>query len=161
MSEKYEFIAAEYAQNEADGVADAPTLTRMLSWLNVSKSGYYEWCERLPSASERRRELLKVKIKVLFENSGATYGYRRLHAELVRAGERVGDELVRKLMRELGLVSVQPKALPHHHRARRPGARQPRPRAPRLQRRATRHQAGRRHYIHIHMARLAVFGHRH
>jgi hypothetical protein len=109
VSEKYEFIAAEYAQNEADGVADAPTLTQMLSWLDVSKSGYYEWRERRPSASERRRELLKIKIKVLFENSGATYGYRRIHAELVRAGERVGEELVRKLMRELGLVPVQPR----------------------------------------------------
>ena len=37
------------------------------------------------------------------------YGYRRIHAELLRAGERVGDELVRKLMRELDLVPVQPK----------------------------------------------------
>lgn len=109
MSEKYELIAAEYAQNEADGVAEAPTLTQMLSWLDVSKSGYYEWRERQPCASERRRELLKIKIKVLFENSGATYGYRRIHAELVRAGERVGDELVRELMRELGLVAVQPR----------------------------------------------------
>ena len=108
-TEKYEFIAAEYAQNDADGSADAPTLTQMLFWLEVSKSGYYEWRERPPSTSERRRELLKVKIKVLFENSGATYGYRRTHAELVRAGEPVGDELVRKLMRELGLVPVQPR----------------------------------------------------
>lgn len=109
MSEKYEFIAAEYAQNAAENAADAPTLAQMLAWLKVSKSGYYEWLNRLPSATERRRELLKVKIETLFERFGGTYGYRRVHAELVRAGERVGQELVRQLMRELGLVPVQPR----------------------------------------------------
>ena len=38
-----------------------------------------------------------------------TYGYRRIHAELLRAGEHVGAEQVRRLMRELGLVPVQPR----------------------------------------------------
>lgn len=108
MSEKYAFIAEEYAQGTADNV-DAPTLRQMLCWLGVSKSGYYEWRDRPASPAERRRELLKVKIKTLFDSFGGTYGYRRIHAELVRAGERVGDRLVRKLMRELGLVPVQPK----------------------------------------------------
>jgi transposase InsO family protein len=56
----------------------------------------------------RRRELLKIKIKALFEASDGTYGYRRLHAALVRGGEQAGEELVRQLMRELGLVACQP-----------------------------------------------------
>jgi transposase InsO family protein len=81
----------------------------MLRWLGVSKSGFYEWDGRGPSDAERRREELKIKIKTLFESFDGTYGYRRIHAELLRAGERVGDELVRKLMRELDLVAVQPK----------------------------------------------------
>lgn len=106
MSDKYQFIAEEYAQNTA---SQAPTLTQMLRWLRVSKSGYYEWLNRPPSATERRRELLKVKITKLFEIFNGTYGYRRIHAELERAGEQVDDETVRKLMRELGLVTVQPK----------------------------------------------------
>jgi transposase InsO family protein len=109
VSEKYEFIAEEYARNAAPGVADAPTLTQMLAWLGVSKSGYYEWRDRPTSPAERRRDLLKIKIRALFESFGGTYGYRRIHAELVRAGERVGDELVRKLKRELGQVPVQPR----------------------------------------------------
>ena len=109
MSDKYAFIAVEYARTQADGVADAPTLTQMLSWLEVSKSGFYEWRDRAPSATEQRRERLKVKITELFETFDGTYGYRRIHAELVAAGEQVGDELVRQLMRELGLVPIQPR----------------------------------------------------
>ena len=110
MSDKYEFIAAEYARHQAEGAADAPTLTQMLDWLGVSKSGFYEWRDRAPSASENRRERLKATITELFRRFGGTYGYRRIHAELVRGGEQVGDELVRQLMRELGLVPVQPRA---------------------------------------------------
>jgi putative transposase len=74
------------------------------------RSGYYEWLNRPPSATARRREVLKVKIGALFDASDGSYGYRRLHAELVRGGERVGLELVRALMRELGLVACQPRA---------------------------------------------------
>jgi putative transposase len=103
VSDKYAFIDAEYA------AAGAPSITRMCCWLQVSKSGYYEWLHRPMSATARRRELLKIKIDALFDASDGTYGYRRLHQELVRGGEQVGPELVRELMRELGLVACQPR----------------------------------------------------
>jgi putative transposase len=109
VSEKYEFIDAEYATAAAD-TADAPTISRMCRWLAVSKSGFYEWRARPASLTSRRREALKVKIAALFEANHATYGYRRVHAVLVRGGEQVGPELVRRLMRELGLVACQPRA---------------------------------------------------
>ena len=108
MSEKYAFIAAQYA-DYAGTAAKAPTIAQMTGWLGVSKSGYYEWCARPVSAIEARRDELKVKIATLFEEFGGVYGYRRIHAELIRAGEQVGPELVRKLMRELNLVPLQPK----------------------------------------------------
>ena len=103
MSDKYAFIDAEYA------AACAPTIERMCRWLQVSKSGYYEWLNRPPSPTAQRRQLLKIKIQALFEACDGSYGYRRLHAELVRGGEPVGPELVRELMRELGLVACQPR----------------------------------------------------
>jgi putative transposase len=103
VSDKYAFIDAEYA------AGCAPTIERMCRWLQVSKSGYYEWLHRPPSATAQRRALLKIKIAALFEASDDTSGYRRLHAALVRGGERVGPELVRELMRELGLVACQPR----------------------------------------------------
>jgi HTH-like domain len=50
-------------------------------------SGVAVWILRLaqPAAQghTRRRELLKVKIQALFDASDGSYGYRRLHAELV------------------------------------------------------------------------------
>ena len=107
MTSKYEFIDAEYAILPA--AWPAPTIMQMCGWLEVSKSGYYEWRSRPESATAQRRELLKIKIKALFEANDETYGYRRIHAALVRGGEQVSDELVRQLMRELGLVPCQPK----------------------------------------------------
>ena len=103
MSDKYAFIDAEYV------AAGAPTVQRMCRWLQVSRSGYYEWLNRPPSATAQRRQLLKVKVEALFEASDGTYGYRRLHEALVSGGEPAGPELVRVLMRELGLVACQPR----------------------------------------------------
>jgi putative transposase len=81
----------------------------MCSWLEVSRSGFYDWKTRPESATAKRRELLKIKIKVLFDLNNEEYGYRRMHRALVRGGEQCSDELVRQLMRELGLVPCQPK----------------------------------------------------
>jgi transposase InsO family protein len=107
VTEKYEFIAAECAAGRE--AAQLPTVARMCALIEVSKSGFYEWAHRPISAAGRRRELLADKIAALVTAFDATYGYRRIHAELVRAGEHVGPELVRKLMRAMGLNPVQPR----------------------------------------------------
>lgn len=107
MSEKYEFIDAEYATMPAEG--DAPVVMQMCEWLGVSKSGFYDWRTRPQSEAAQRRELLEIKIKALFEANNSEYGYRRIHAALVRGGESVDDETVRKIMRDLGLEPCQPR----------------------------------------------------
>jgi len=104
VSEVYEFIDAEYATSPA-----APAITRMCAWLEVSRSGYYEWRSRPESATARRREELKLLIQKAFDDSDGTYGYRRIWWQLARWGVRAGAELVRALMRELGLVACQPR----------------------------------------------------
>ncbi|MFJ7209797.1 IS3 family transposase [Streptomyces sp. NPDC098789] len=81
----------------------------MCERLAVSKSGYYEWRDRPDSATARRREEFKLLIKKAFNMSDDTYGYRRVHAQLARWGHAPGLELVRLLMRELGLTPCQPK----------------------------------------------------
>lgn len=81
----------------------------MCHWLNVSRSGYYDWKTRRPSATARRREILEAEVRFAFEHSDGTYGYRRVHAWLVRRGTRVNPETVRGIMRGLGLVPCQPR----------------------------------------------------
>jgi transposase InsO family protein len=104
VSDVYEFIDAEYATSAA-----APAITRMCAWLEVSKSGYYEWRSRPESATAKRREELRLLIKKAFDDSDGTYGHRRVWAQLARWGVRAGVELVRALMRGLGLVACQPR----------------------------------------------------
>ena len=112
MSEKYAFVDAECATLAGDE-ACAPTVAQICEWLGVSKSGYYEWRSRPQSAAAKRRELLKIKIKALFDFNNEEYGYRRMHAALARGGEQCSPELVRALMRELGLEPCQPKPWRH------------------------------------------------
>jgi transposase InsO family protein len=81
----------------------------MCSLLGVSKSGFYEWRGRPASATAERRDDLKALIIDVFDGSDGTYGYRRVHAALARRGVQAGPELVRALMRELGLVACQPR----------------------------------------------------
>jgi putative transposase len=93
--------------------ASAVTAAQMCEWLEVSPSGFYEWRKRPESETAKRRELMKIKIQALFEANNAEYGYRRIHAALVRCGESIDDETVRKYMRELGLEPCQPKPWRH------------------------------------------------
>lgn len=81
----------------------------MCEQLGVSKSGYYDWRGRSESATTQRREELKLLIRKAFNDSDSTYGHRRIHAQLHRWGHTAGPELVRRLMRELGLEPCQPK----------------------------------------------------
>jgi len=104
VTEVYEFIDAEYAICE-----NAPAVTRMCAWLEVSKSGFYDWKSRPESATAKRQEKLTLIIKKIFDDSDSAYGYRRIAGQLARQGTVAGAELVRKLMRQLGLVACQPR----------------------------------------------------
>lgn len=111
MTERYSFIDAEYAIGPENG--NALTVETMCALLEVSKSGFYDWRSRPESETAKRRELLKIKIRALFDFNDQAYGYRRIHQALVRGGEAVDDETVRRLMREMGLEPCQPKPWRH------------------------------------------------
>ena len=108
MNDKYTFIDAQCADFPAGG-GNAPTITCMCRWLGVSKSGFYDWRSRPESAAAGRRAELKLLIARAFADSDGTYGYRRIWSQLARWEIRAGAELVRALMRELGLVACQPR----------------------------------------------------
>ncbi|MEY9997587.1 putative transposase [Streptomyces sp. V4I8] len=112
MSDKFEFIDAEYATSTTN-TEEIPPVAKMCDWLEVSRSGFYEWRSRPVSATARRREELKLLITKSFEDSDGTYGYRRVHADLTAWGVACGPELVRDLMRELDLQACQPRPWRH------------------------------------------------
>lgn len=87
----------------------ARSVTNMCTWLDVSRSGYYDWRKREPSGTARRREILAAQVRFAFDHSDRTYGYRRVHAWLERHDTAVHPETVRAIMRELDLVPCQPR----------------------------------------------------
>jgi putative transposase len=97
---KFEFIDAQKAFY--------PTLL-MCIWAGVSRSGFYDWLARPVSATAARRRELQVLVAGVFDDSDGTYGYRRIHKELERGQVVCSPELVRHVMRELGLYPCQPK----------------------------------------------------
>lgn len=100
MSVKYAFIASEEGNYP---------IVKMCQWAKVSRSGFYDWYGRSPSARALRRAELTVLVRYSFKRSDGTYGYRRVHADLVRWGHAVDDETVRSIMRTEGLEPCQPK----------------------------------------------------
>jgi putative transposase len=93
---KFAFIAAEKA------LAPIAVLCKVLG---VSRSGFYAWEERAPSARSLDDEKLSVQITAIYKANDGRYGSPRVHAELVAAGIAVSRKRVARLMVELGLES--------------------------------------------------------
>jgi transposase InsO family protein len=70
--------------------------------LGVSKSGYYAWLRRKPSARKVEDERLKVAIKAAHERGRGTYGPEKIQSELAEV-ERMnaGISRIKRLRREL------------------------------------------------------------
>src|SRR6478609_4074774 len=133
-------------------------IVRMCEWLEVSTSGFYEWLSRPMSSTAARRDYLMLLIEKAFTDSDETYGYRRVHAQLLRWGETCTAELVRALMRLLGLVACQPRPwLAQLDRAGSVGA-DPGPCRAGLHRGHPGHEDGRRYYLHSDVGGLVVLG---
>ena len=75
--------------------------------LNVSRSGYYEWLDRLDSPRRQEDALLLKQIRQIHEESRGTYGSPRVHAELTLGlGFPVNLKRVARLMREAALQGL-------------------------------------------------------
>lgn len=99
----------EYIDSQRTDPAETNPLVKMCLWLAVSTSGFYHWLSRPQSATAARRLQLAVRIRRFFELSDGTYGYRRIHADLVDEGITCSPELVRSIMRQEELVPCQPR----------------------------------------------------
>ena len=80
------------------------SISRLCAVLGVSRSGYYAWQKRKPSAREQANQELIEQIQRLFSWSRSTYGYRRIHASLVDQGIVCSRNRVARLMRQLRLL---------------------------------------------------------
>jgi transposase InsO family protein len=109
VTEKFRFIDAEYAANQGSDDEYVPSIVMMCRWMEVSRSGFYEWKTAPESAAAKRRSELALIVQKSFDESDGTYGYRRVCTDLVAWGVPAGPELVRSIMRELGLEPCQPR----------------------------------------------------
>ena len=98
----------EYIDSRKDDPGEVNPVYKMCTWLAVSTSGFYHWLSRPQSATAARRQAVRVKVNAFFEASDGTYGYRRIHADLVEEDTECSPELVRQIMRDEGLVACQP-----------------------------------------------------
>jgi putative transposase len=92
----YAFIETEKANHR---------VRAMCRVLKVSKSGFYGWRDRAPSARTRADALLLEKIVRIHtdRDSRETYGAPRIHFELRMLGVRCARKRVARLMREASL----------------------------------------------------------
>ena len=93
---KYAFMAAHEQEY---------SLKRMCLVLRVSRSGYYAWKQRHPSARERANQELLKQIQAAYQLSRKTYGSPRIHAYLRRKGYSCGRNRVANLMKKHHIVA--------------------------------------------------------
>jgi len=75
----------------------------MCAFYGVSKSGYYRWTRRVPSARDKEDAMLLKEIQRIHKDSGSTYGSPRIHAELQNEGRRMGRKRIARLMQIDGI----------------------------------------------------------
>ena len=78
----------------------------LCSVLGVSRAGYCAWKHRPVCARRLRDGELLGEIRAIHEQSKATYGWPRVHAELRHRGVRVSRKRVARLMRRAGLSGM-------------------------------------------------------
>lgn len=91
---KFAFIQVEKAKLPAAKLCRA---------LGVSRSGYYAWSHRPPSAHAVKDAQLVPIIRASHAQSRATYGSPRVHRDLAALSHRVSRKRVARLMRTEGL----------------------------------------------------------
>jgi putative transposase len=97
---KYKFIEAH---------RDEFAVKIMCRVLKVSRSGYYDWRKRKPSARDLANAKLLRAIKRIFRRSRKTYGSPRIHAELKAQGTRCSRNRVARLKHKHGIRARRPR----------------------------------------------------
>ena len=75
----------------------------MCQLLEVSRSGYYEWLSRSPSAQAHADQEVQDKIQRYFAQGRGTYGTRRLKHLLAQDGLQVSRRRIGRILAQAGL----------------------------------------------------------
>ena len=87
---------------------------RLCSLVEVHPSGFYAWQQKPRSARSVEDERLSGLIKQFWLESGAVYGYRKIHTDLREHGEGCGPNRVHRLMRDAGIRAQVGYRRPRH-----------------------------------------------
>ena len=79
------------------------SVSGMLKFLGVSRSGYLAWLHHVPSDTEKRRKAVKAKIQDIYDNSKQNYGAPKITVELRKTGEVISERTVGTYMRQMGI----------------------------------------------------------
>jgi putative transposase len=94
-------VTAKVETSHADG--RRVSISGMLKRLGVSRSGYRAFLCHKSSAGEQRKNMVKDKIRKIYDDSRQNYGVLKITRELQKDGERISERTVGKYMREMGL----------------------------------------------------------
>lgn len=87
----------------------AYSITRLCSAFEVARSTYYDWMARQTKPADTQRQRVLAEVRTIHRQSHASYGRRRMSAELRRRAFDIGPHQARSLMREAELVARVPK----------------------------------------------------
>lgn len=83
---------------------DKYSISEMCKFLEVSRSGYYDYVKRMDIPAKDLP--LAEKIKECQDKCGKTYGYRRVHIWLERQGIHHNPKTILRVMQKYNLLSV-------------------------------------------------------
>ena len=88
------------------------SITGVLKILGLSKSGYYDFCRRKPSATQLHKENMMEQIVKIYDESHQIYGAPKITKILHEAGNIISERTVGLYMHELGIHAhyVKPRA---------------------------------------------------
>ncbi len=86
-------------------------VTVLCKVMRVSRSGLYDYLDHHRSGDNHRPDeaALRHRIKVIFDQSKASYGSRRIVKQLEAEDHSIGRFKVRRIMRQMGLKAKTPK----------------------------------------------------
>ncbi len=84
-------------------------IKKMCQTLKISRSGYYKWRNRISNTRHKENEVLRIKIREIFEINNKLYGSPRITKELQSKGIKCSKNRVSRIMNQEGLIAKTKK----------------------------------------------------